>query len=156
MAKGKFDRWITPEGLTTIRDWKRQGMTDEAMASRMRISPATLYEWQKRFPEISEAVKKGREVVVGEVVDAMQRKAVGYSYEEVTRERARDAEGNPTMIITKSVTKHIPADTTAGIFLLKNLDPEHWRDKKEVQLSGDVGIHDALREARERVAKHET
>lgn len=50
--------------------------------------------------------------------------------------------------------RELPPDTTAGIFWLKNRKPKDWRDKQEVELSGNVGMTDALKKARERVNEH--
>lgn len=42
-------------------------------------------------------------------------------------------------------------NTTAQIFWLKNRRRNDWRDKQELEVSGEVGITDALRQARERM-----
>ena len=59
MAKGKYQEWLTPEGLLRIEGWARDGLIDEQIAHNMGINPATLYDWKKKYPEISEALKKG-------------------------------------------------------------------------------------------------
>ena len=79
MAKGKYQRWLEPEGLTLLEGWARDGLTDEQIAAKIRINPATLYDWQKKFPKISEALKKGKEVVDFEVENALLKRALGYS-----------------------------------------------------------------------------
>ena len=40
------------------------------------------------------------------------------------------------------VTKHFPPDATSAIFWLKNRQPKKWRDKKEVEHSGNVKFTD--------------
>lgn len=42
-------------------------------------------------------------------------------------------------------------NTTAQIFWLKNRRRLSWRDKQELEVSGEVGIGDAIRQARERL-----
>ena len=71
MAKGKYQHWLTPEGLTLLEDWARDGLTDEQMAQRMGITAKTLYEWKKRYGKICEALKKGKEVVDYQVENAL-------------------------------------------------------------------------------------
>ena len=76
MAKGKYQEWLTPEGLLKIEGWARDGLTDEQIAENIGITAATLYEWKKRFSDISEALKKGKEVVDFEVENALFKNAI--------------------------------------------------------------------------------
>lgn len=76
-AKGKFEYWLTEDGLTLIQGWARDGLTDEDIANNMRIATATLYEWKKRFPEISEALKENKEIADFRVENALYQKALG-------------------------------------------------------------------------------
>lgn len=76
MAKGKYAKWITPDGLTLLQGWAREGLTDEQLAHNIGINPDTLYAWKKKYPEISEALKKGKDVVDFEVENAMLKSAL--------------------------------------------------------------------------------
>ena len=82
MAKGKYEYWLTPEGLLKIEGWARDGLTDEQIATNMGISPATLYNWKKDYLEILESLKRGKEVVDRQVENALLKRALGYSYNE--------------------------------------------------------------------------
>lgn len=132
MAKGKYEYWLTPEGLLKLESWARDGLTDEQLAERMNITPSTLYEWKKRYSEISETLKKGKEIVDIQVENALLKRALGYSYEEVKIEETTDGEKVTT------TTKEVIPDTTAQIFWLKNRRPDRWRDKQDMELSGEV------------------
>ena len=59
MAKGKYEYWLTPEGLLRIQGWARDGLTDEQIAENMNIDTATLYRWKNKYCEICEALKRG-------------------------------------------------------------------------------------------------
>lgn len=76
MAKGKYQRWLEPDGLLLLEGWARDGLTDEQLAEKIGITATTLYDWKNRFPEISEALKKGKEVVDYEVENALLSKAL--------------------------------------------------------------------------------
>ena len=80
MAKGKFEYWLTSEGLLKLEAWARDGLIDEQIAENAGITPSTLYEWKKKYPDISEALKKGKEVVDIQVENALLKRALGYSY----------------------------------------------------------------------------
>lgn len=82
MANGKYQEWIKPEGLLKIEAWARDGLTDEQISSNMGIKPSTFYEWKKKYPEISESLKQGKEVVDIAVENALLKRALGYSYNE--------------------------------------------------------------------------
>lgn len=137
MAKGKFQEWIEPEGLLKIEGWARDGLTDEQIAYNMGIVPSTLYSWQNRFKEITESLKKGKEVVDRQVENALLKRALGYRYEEVTMEFEQE---------TKRVTKEVVPDTTAQIFWLKNRKPHDWRDKRDLDVSGGVNVNNPYKE----------
>ncbi len=77
MAKGKYQRWLEPDGLLLLEGWARDGLTDEQLAEKIGITATTLYDWKNKFPEISEALKKGKEVVDYEVENALLNKALG-------------------------------------------------------------------------------
>lgn len=77
MAKGKFEYWLTEEGLLLLEGWARDGLTDEQIAGKIGINPATLYDWKRKYAEFSEALKKGKAVVDYEVEKALLTKALG-------------------------------------------------------------------------------
>lgn len=126
MAKGKYQQWLEPDGLLKLEAWARNGLTDEQIAKNMGVVTKTLYEWKKQHSNICEALKKGKEVVDIQVENALFKRAIGYEYDEVTYEYGQE---------TKRVTKQVAPDVTAQIFWLKNRKPEHWRDKKDIEVS---------------------
>lgn len=124
MAKGKYEKWLEPEGLTLLEGWARNGLTDEQIAHNCGITVKTLYEWKNRYGEICEALKKGKEVVDLEVENALLKSALGFTYDEVMTEESDDG-------IKKRVTKKmVLPNVTAQIFWLKNRRPEQWREKQ--------------------------
>jgi hypothetical protein len=127
----KYEEWLTPEGLLLIEGWARDGLTDEQIAHNIGISRKTLSEWKVKYSDISDTLKKGKEVIDRQVENALLKRALGYSYTEVTREGG---------VITKEVTKEVHPDTTAQIFWLKNRKPSEWRDKQQIEHSGETGV----------------
>ncbi len=135
MAKGKYAEWLIDDALKKLEAWARDGLTDEQIAANMGIRRETLYEWKKKHSNISNALKKGKEVVDIEVENALLKRALGYTYNEVTHERVGDQ-----LIPTKIVKKEMPPDTTAQIFWLKNRKPDAWGDR--ISISSEVIIVD--------------
>lgn len=123
MAKRKYEYWLTPEGLIKLEGWARDGLTDDQIAKNIGINRDTLYRWKKAHSDISDALKRGKEVVDRQVENALLTRALGYTYDEVTFEGG---------VEVKRVRKQVVPDTTAQIFWLKNRKPEEWRDKREI------------------------
>lgn len=76
MANGKYGKWLEPDGLLLLNAWARDGLTDEQIAKNMGICRDTLYQWKRRFPDIFDALKKGKEVVDIEVENALLKSAL--------------------------------------------------------------------------------
>lgn len=139
MAKGKYEEWLEPEGLLKIEGWARDGLTDEQIAENMGIRRETLYEWKKKYPNISNTLKRGKEIVDRQVENALLKRALGYKYDEVTKELIENKDtGEMELKTTKIVTKEVVPDTTAQIFWLKNRKPNDWREKRDVEMSGEL------------------
>jgi transposase-like protein len=128
----KYERDNWDEKLEVIEGWARDGLTDEQIAEKMGISHDTFYKYKKRYPEFSEALKKGKQVVDREVENKLLKRALGYEYEEVKKELV-DGE----MRVTEIKTKEVKPDTTAQIFWLKNRKPDTWRDTKNIEANID-------------------
>ena len=132
MASGKYQRWLEPDGLLLLEGWARDGLTDEQIAHNMGCAYSTLREWKDKYPALSAALKRGKEVVDIEVENALLKRAMGYDYVE---ERIEVSDSGKRKVI--QITKHIAADTTAQIFWLKNRRPDKWRDKPMPTAEGD-------------------
>lgn len=156
VAKGKYQKWITKDGLTKLEAWARDGLTDEQIAHNMGINVATLYRYKLNHGEICNALKKGKEIVDIEVENALLKRALGYKYDETTKELATDKKtGTEILKTTKVVQKEIVPDTTAQIFWLKNRRPDKWRDKPPEQHGDNQEEDDNFYNAVEDAVKHE-
>ncbi len=137
MAKGRYERWRTKEGLLLIEGWARDGLTDEQVARNLGISRQTLYVWCEKYADISDALKKGKDVADREVESALYKRAVGYRVKKQVRERRLNRKtGKQEMVVTKETEEEVAPDVTAAIFWLKNRKPEEWRDKRDVNIGG--------------------
>lgn len=134
MAKGKYQEWLTKEGLLRLQGWARDGLTDEQIATNMGISVASLYNWKRDHLEIFEALKEGKDVADRQVENALFKSALGYTFDEVTKELKDDE-----LVVTKVVHKEVQPNTTAQIFWLKNRKRAEWRDRVENAITGADG-----------------
>lgn len=128
----KIDEWLEQDKLILLEGWARDGLTEEQIAKNMGISVKTLYNWKTDNLPILQALKKGKEVVDIEVENALLKRALGYTV--TLKEQKVDKDGCVHDLV-KDV--HVPGDTTAQIFWLKNRRKQQWRDKVEVETNGE-------------------
>ena len=126
MPMARIKEWLEPDKLTLLEGWARDGLTKEQIANNIGIGRTTLFEWEKKEPNIANTLKKGKEVVDIEVENALLKRATGYTTR--IREQKLDKDGN---VYELERDIYIAPDTTALIFWLKNRQKEKWRDKVE-------------------------
>lgn len=156
VAKSKWED--VKEKLILVEGWARNGLTEEQIAKNLGIGVSTLSKYKVEHIEIVEALKKGKEIVDFEVENALLKRALGYKYTEVTKERIlrKDERGQPSvdihgfptyeMVVTRTVKKEVAPDTTAQIFWLKNRKPKQWRDKQDIEHSGNVTVNNPYKD----------
>lgn len=131
--RGKYYTHVEPK-LIEIEGWARDGLIDEQIAQNLGVAYSTFKVYKNKHSAFSAALKRGKDVVDREVENALLKRALGYSYDEITREIVYDEiSQKDELTVTKIVTKEVNPDTTAQIFWLKNRKPADWRDRKEIE-----------------------
>lgn len=124
-----------PEYATQAEKLCLLGATDVEIADFFEIAVSTFYKWKHEHSEFSEAIKGGKEVADDRVERSLFHKAVGYKFDAVKIFMP----ANAVAPVYAPYREHVPPDTTAMIFWLKNRRPEAWRDKREHEHSGKDG-----------------
>lgn len=119
---GDYETKVQPH-LELIAGWSKNGVAAYKIAENLGINDKTLSTYRHKYPELAEALKKGKEEADMQVVNAMHRAAVGYWIEEQIVTPKGD------VVVTK---KWIAPNPTLAIFWAKNRMPDEWRDKREV------------------------
>jgi hypothetical protein len=114
------------------------GATDMELADFFEVSVRTIHRWKNSHEEFCHALKVGKEIADDRVERSMYQKAVGYAFVEQQAFRVKVPEGGEKVEVV-DVERHAPADTTAGIFWLKNRRKDDWRDKVDHELTGKGG-----------------
>ena len=136
MARGKYKEWLTEESLLRLEAWARDGLTDEQIADNIGIRRETLYDWKKKYPHISNALKRGKDVVDIQVENALLNKAQGITktlikpikIKTVTYDNGKRVKEEEHIEYAEEEV-FVPPDTVAQIFWLKNRKPNTWKDK---------------------------
>jgi hypothetical protein len=122
-------------------DYARQGMINREIARSLGISRAVFYEYQKKYPDFLDSIKRGKAPIDFEVENALLKRALGYEYEEVMvgyKPGKGEEKAMPTVI--RKTKKQVIPDVTAQIFWLKNRRPRLWKDKHVVGMDGTMNI----------------
>jgi hypothetical protein len=102
------------------------GATDADLADFFGVSDRTIYRWQIEFPEFCQALKAAKAQADDRVERSLYHRAVGYTFDAV---KIFQYEGAPVQVPYR---EHVPPDTTAMIFWLKNRRCNEWRDRREL------------------------
>lgn len=124
-----------PEYVQEVLPLCLAGLTDAELSVYFDISEQTLNEWKKKYPDFHESLKKGKSYADGQMAMSLYNRGLGYTQIEQKDVVLKGKDGQET-VATLQTEKHIPADTTAIIFWLKNRRNTHWRDKHEFEHKG--------------------
>lgn len=84
--------WNGEDGLTLIRQWRREGASLERIAFHIGVSERTLAKWRSANPAMEAAIKQTDELVNAMVENALLKRALGYDKVDVTEELVEGAE----------------------------------------------------------------
>lgn len=133
MAAGRPTKYDDID-LKLVERLCKLGLTDKQLAEALNISEATLNNWKLEHPKFLESIKEGKVIADANVAAKLYDRACGYSHKE---DKIFQYEGQPLIVPT---IKHYPPDTAAAFIWLKNRQPEIWRDKQEIEHSGEKNI----------------
>ena len=161
MAGGKYQDWLTEDGILKISAWARKGLSNEQIAENIGVSRKTFQEWLKKFPELKEAVRESKEVVDIHVENALFKKCVGYTVEVRKNMKIRTSDGEEIVPVTEEV--YVAPDTNAQKFWLQHRKPEDWgKAAEEIETAGNEnpvveipGIVEEVAEPENGVAENE-
>lgn len=103
------------------------GATDKDLADFFGVTVRTIPRWAAEHVEFCQALKVGKASADDRVERSLYHRANGYTHEAV---KIFMPAGAAAPVYAK-FQEHVPPDTTACIFWLKNRRPELWREKSE-------------------------
>jgi transposase-like protein len=133
-----------PEHASRARELCARGATTPDLAGRFGVARSTIGQWIATHPEFAEAVQQGRDIADATAVESLFTRVTGYNHQE----KVFLHRGEPK---TVTCTAHVPPETRACMFWLRNRRPEDWRAKAEAALEIVDDIAAALDAAGERM-----
>jgi len=115
------------------------GSTDAQLAVFFGVKEQTINNWKKAHKEFFESIKRAKYQADAQVAQSLFHRATGYQHPDT---HISNYQGNITQT---DIIKHYAPDPTSAIFWLKNRQPEIWRDKKDVELEGNVQVTEITR-----------
>ena len=170
MAKGKVNEWIDiktkklhPDKAELLSSWCRKGLNEAEISKMMGISRSTLNEWKKKYSDISDTLRRTRAYAHACVENSLFKRATGYTVPLLKQFKVRkpvfDKTGEKVIGWEEQLQEgkeemHVPADTKAIIFYLKNRLPEDWKEQiAEVSEEDDNNAGLVFRQSLDNVLK---
>ena len=174
--KGKAGRkqyWTIlnmPDKLDSVRGWCMQGSTDAEIMQMLGISRETFYKWKREKIEFADALKRGKDIANGELLNSAFRQSTGFyvptvavvklkkpvmiGQEPILVDEPVIVDGKPLMVGGKLVyeevaevvptQEYVEPNGTMNIFMLKNRMPDVYKDKHEIEHSGGIKLEDLM------------
>lgn len=127
----KYDKTF-PERARALAE---EGLYEWEIAGNLGITQKALIDYKRDYSEFSEAIKRGQFEAIKKVENALYNRAMGSKTLEIKEETELGI-----IVKTTKIQKAHPGDTTAMIFFLKNRCPDRWKDRQEVEHSGEIGV----------------
>ena len=122
--------WLEEDNLMLLECWARDGYTFQDIANRIGISISTLRGWRAKYPDIDNALKKGREIIDYKVENALLKSALGYHTKEV--KVTTTIRFGKTVETIKEVTDKEQAPNVSAIQCwLYNRLPNKWKKNRD-------------------------
>lgn len=128
-----------------IAKYIRDGMTAKKAARKAGISIDTYHQWKRTKPEFLNAIKKSVDDRVKESFEQARENSteiVGTLYDLATGKAKRvktvtkyapDPHGTPVIVEQTTTEETLQANVGAAIFILTNVDSEHWKNRQDVK-----------------------
>src|SRR5216683_2674105 len=140
-----------PELATLARKLALLGATDQEMADALGIDQGTLDRWKMRHKEFRIAIQHGKIRADAEVAQSLYNRARGMSLPAVKIFQGTP-EGGPVIV---PYQEHLAPDVGAAKLWLSRRQPERWKERQEVDVSGTLEhrLNQMTPEERERDAR---
>ena len=122
-----------PEFVQQVKALAPRGLTDWEFAQAFGVTTTTLSHWRARYPEFAAAFELKAEADA-RVEQSLFHRAVGYTFK--SEKLFFDAKKGE--VVRAETVEHVPPDTASGIFWLCNRQPERWKQRRDVNVQGQL------------------
>ncbi len=123
-----------PELAELCRRLALLGATDQEMADALGIDQVTLDRWKTRHKEFRSAIEHGKTQADAEIAESLFNRARGYRHEATKIFMPAGSEAP----VYAPYVKHYPPDTNAALAWLSRRQPEIWKERQQIDITGTV------------------
>jgi len=141
-APSKYD----PKYCAIVKQLASKGFIDKEICDILLITEPTFIKWKKDYPELFKAHADGKKEPMERLENALFNRGMGMTIEEKIYEpkMIKGKNGKPVkskyrMELIRKTKKELPPNEGAAMLYLKNRYPDRWRDKQEIEHSGNIG-----------------
>lgn len=127
--KGALGSTYLPAMLPQVKARAMAGLTDDEIADIYGVDRSLFSKWKETYPDFRRAVDSGRAMADADVIMALHKRAVGYTYEE---------DGLTRTGRVKALKRHMAGDVGAQKYWLNNRQREKWRERNNLELGGST------------------
>ena len=128
-----------PEQIQMIRTLASHGVSEIRIQEDLGISERTWRRWKAENPQILAALRVSDEEMLEIARTNVVRRMQGYEY-RAEKIMTVSMGGGVSEVKRIPYVEHVPPDTTAAMWIMKNRDPANWKDRQEVENRGDVVV----------------
>ena len=127
MGRNSKYNYTDHQFLLNIEGLARDGWDDKQICEKYHLNETYFCELKNKYPELNEALKRGRSPLDIHVENSLYKRAVGLKIITVVRKFIIDENGNETeKVIVQETETQLPPDTGACMAWLKQRKPEKW------------------------------
>lgn len=145
-AKPKHE-YKDPMFILQIEGWARDGYDDCQIAELLDLTATYFCDLKNKYPELSKALKKGRQPLEVLVENSLFKRATGLKVKTTVRkwDVYEDDEGNIRNVqIVQETETELPPDTGAAMAWLKHKKPEIWNIATKMQMEQDIHMSGSI------------
>ncbi len=123
-----------PELADHARRLSLLGLRGTALAEALNVDDATVSQWRREHRAFDEGITRGGVLADAKVAESAYHRALGYRAPAV--KIFPGAQGGAPVVVP--YIEHYPPDTNAALAWLARRQPELWRERKEVDVTGTL------------------
>lgn len=110
------------------------GKTIDELAEYLKVHRSTVYDWIEEYPQFSDAITRARAKADDLIEESLFKSAKGMTI----KKQVAFLDKRTGEVVTGEIIEEIPPNVSAAKMWLHNRRPKEWKEKREIELGGEV------------------